>query len=362
MRKRLLLFLSLFFLAVLLPLGCSGNRPNVSETGSENANNVLNVYNWTTYIAEDAITEFEKKFGAKVKYDTFESNDALYAKLKPGNPGYDVVFPSDYMVTTMRAEGLLEELNLDNIPNIKNVDSKFMNPPYDPGNKYSLPYQWGTMGIGYNIKATKGEINSWGQLFEPKFKGRVALQDEMRVTLGGILMYLGYDPNTTNQDELNKARDFLIKNKDAIASFAPDTGQALLDQGEVDLTLEYSGDIFQLMKENKDIRYAIPKEGTIVWTDTMAIPKGAPNKELAEKFINFILEPEIGSKISNFIQYGTPNKAAIDKGLIEKKDFENSSIYPKQEVFSKLKYIQDIGEVTQFYDEAWTEVKVGIGK
>lgn len=360
MIKRLLL-LTLFVIAFMLPLGCSGSSPSAPGTGTSKAN-VLNVYNWSTYIAQDVITQFEQKFNVKVKYDTYENNEDLYAKLKPGNPGYDVVFPSDYMVKIMASENLLEELNLDNIPNKKHLDSKFINPPYDSGNKYSLPYQWGTLGIGYNIKATKGEIDTWAVMFEPKFKGRIALLDDMRDTLGMILVYLGYDPNTTNPDEINKARDFLIKNKEAIAAFAPENGQNLLDQGEVDLTFEYSGDIFQVMRENPNIRYAIPQEGTIVWTDNMVIPKGAPNKEIAEKFINFILEPEVGSKISNFIHYGTPNKTAREKGLIDEKDLKNPSIYPPPKVFSKLKYIKDVGKATTLYDIAWTEVKVAVGK
>lgn len=369
MKKRLITVLALFVIAVLLPLGCTGSRPNTTGTGASPTGtgggqqaNVLSVYNWSTYIEPSVLEEFKQKFGVEVKYDTFESNEDLYAKLKPGNPGYDVVFPSDYMVTTMVKENLLEELNQNNIPNIKQVDEKFRNPPFDPGNKYSLPYQWGTMGIGYNIKATGGEIDSWAALFDPKYKGRAALLDDMRNTLGMVLIYLGYDPNTTNQDEIAKAKDFIIKNKDAIKAFAGDNGQLLLDQGEVDLTLEWSGDIFQVMKENKNIRYALPKEGTLVWTDNMAIAKGAPHKELAEKFINFILEPEVGAKISNFIKYATPNKAATEKGLINKEDLNNPSIYPTAEIFKRVKYMKDVGEATTLYDEAWTEVKAGVGK
>jgi spermidine/putrescine transport system substrate-binding protein len=361
--KRLLVFLLLFMISALLPLGCTGSRPDATapQTNSGQANE-LSVYNWSSYIDPDAIAQFEKQFGVQVKYDTYESNEDLYAKLKPGNPGYDIVFPSDYMVTTMGKENLLEELNPQNIPNIKNIDETFLNPPFDPGNKYSLPYQWGTMGIGYNIKKTGGEIDGWGAMFNPKFKGRVGLLDDMRNTMAAVLIYQGYDPNTTNPDEINKARDFLIEHKDEITAFAPDTGQLLLAQGEVDLTLEWSGDIFQVMEENPDLRYVIPKEGTTVWTDNMAIAKGAPHKELAEKFINFILDPEVGAKISNFIRYATPNKAARDKGLIKQEDLKNPSIYPTPDIFTRLKYIKDIGEATALYDEAWTEAKVGVGK
>ena len=356
--KRLLVFLFLFFISLMLMLGCSVDK---SKEISNNRENILSVYNWSTYIDPEVITKFEQEFDVKIKYDTYESNEDLYAKLKPGNPGYDVIFPSGDMVEIMIAEDLLEPLNLENIPNIKHIDPKFIDPPFDPDNKYSLPYQWGTMGLGYNIKATGGKIDSWTAAFDSKYKGRVALMEDVRATLGLVLIYLGYDPNTTNQEEIEKAKDYIIEHREAIAAFAPDTGQLLLDQGEVDIALEWSGDVFQVMEENPDLRYVIPKEGSIVWTDNMAIAKGAPNKELAERFINFILDPEIGAQVSNFIKYGTPNKTAKERGLIEPEDLQDLAIYPPPEVFKRLQYIKDVGEATVKYDEAWTEIKVGVG-
>lgn len=358
--QRILRILVLLMISTLLVVGCINN--NSTPTDNKGQNKILSIYNWSTYIDPQVITEFEQKFGVQIKYDTFESNDDLYAKLKAGNPGYDVIVPSDYMVTIMRKEELLEPLNLEKIPNIKNIEPKFKNPPFDPGNQYSLPYQWGTMGLGYNIKATAQEINSWQVIFEPKYKERVALVDELRSMLGGVLIYLGYDPNTTNLEEINKAKDYIIEHKDTIAAFAPDTGQLLLDQGEVDLAVEWSGDIFQVMEENPNIRYTIPKEGSIIWVDNIAIAKNAPHKDTAEQFINFLLEPEISAKISNFVKYGSPNKVAIEKGLINEKELKNPGIYPPPEVFDKLTYIKDVGEATRLYDEAWTEVKIGVGR
>ncbi len=308
------------------------------------------------------IKDFEKKYQVKVNYDTYDSAESLYAKLKAGNPGYDVAFPPDYMVETMIKEQMLEKLNTANIPNLKNIEPKFINPPYDPGNQYSIPYQWITLGIGYNLKKTGEEINSWSALIDPKYKGKVSLLDDSRHTMGAVLIYLGYNPNTKNPEEIKQARDFLIKNKDNIAAFAPDTGQQLLNQGEVNLTMEYSGDIFQVMAENPDLRYVIPKEGSIIGIDNMVIPKGAPNQQLAETFINFVLEPENSAKISNFIDYGSPNKVAIDQKLIEAENLKNPGIYPPREIFEKLQPIQDVGEANLLYDEAWTEVKVGVGK
>lgn len=359
--KRLLKLLLLFVIAAMLPLGCSGSSQNSPAT-PVSQEKVLNIYNYSTYIAADVIAQFEKQYGVKIKYDNYETSDALYAKLKPGNPGYDLIFPADYMVRIMSLENMLEPLDLKKIPNHKNLEPKFVNQPFDPGNKYSLPYQWGTMGIGYNFKAIPEKVDSWGVLFDPKFKGKIAWLDDARYGLAAALLSLGYDPNTTNPDEINQARDLIINHKDLISVFAPDTGQTLLDRGEVNMTIEWSGDMFQVMKENPNLRYVIPKEGTIVFSDNMAIPKGAKNKELAEQFINFVLEPKIGATISNFIHYGSPNKAAIAQGLIDPNDLKNPAIYPPAKVFTKLKYIYDVGKSTTLYDQAWNEIKVAAGK
>lgn len=359
--KRLLTLLLLFVTSLILTLGCSPNDSKLSNPNSTQEK-ILSIYNWSTYIDPEVITQFEQQFEVKVQYDTYESNDDLYAKLKPGNSGYDIIFPSDYMVTIMGKENLVEPLNLANIPNIKNIDKKFLKTPFNPNNKYSLPYLWGTMGLGYNIKKTGGEIDSWKAIFEPKYTNRVALIEESRAILGGVLIYLGYNPNTTNPEEIAKARDYILQHNETIAAFTGDSGQLLLAQGEVDITVEWSGDIFDVMQENPDLRYAIPKEGSLIWIDNVSIAKNAPNKELAEKFINFLFEPDISAKISNFVKYGTPNQTAIKMGLIDQQILNNPVIYPPPETFKKLTYIRDVGDATKLYDEAWTEIKVGVGK
>lgn len=359
--KRLLTFVLLFILGVTIPFGCTSNSTDTGTQGGEGAK-VLNVYNWSTYIDPEVVSEFEERFGVEVQYDTYESNEALLAKIQPGNPGYDIIVPSGDFIENMAAQGLLEELDHQNIPNLKYVDEAFIDPPFDPGNQYSVPYQWGTIGIGYNIEATGEEINSWEQIFDSKYAGKVALMEDSRAMLGAVLMYLEKDPNTTDPEEIAEAKDFIIENKEVVQTFAPDTGQDLLDQGEVDIAVEWSGDIFQVMEENENIRYVIPKEGTIIWTDNLAIPKDAPNKALAEEFINFVLEPEISAQISNYVKYGTPNKAAIEQELIEKEDLENPGIYPPPETLKKLEYAVDLGKDTSLYDDAWTELKVAVGE
>lgn len=355
--KRIFTFVLLFLITVLLPIGCTGSQSNLSSS----QDNVLNLYNWSSYIAPEVLRLFEQEYNVKINYDIYDSNESLYAKLKPGNPGYDVAFPADYMVKIMIAERMLEELDKSNIPNLQHLDNKFINPPYDPNNRYSLPYQWLTMGIGYNLKRTGENITSWAALFDPKFSRRTALLDDMRHTFGAVLIYLGYSPNTTNPEEITQAKEYLIKNQKNVKAFLPDTGQNLLNQGEIDLAMEYSGDVFQVMAENPDLRYIIPQEGTLIAVDNMVIPKNAPHKQLAEQFINFILEPEIGAKVSNFINYGSPNKTAIQNQLIDADSLNNLGIYPPEEVFAKLTYLEDVGEATLLYDEAWNEVKLSFG-
>lgn len=322
----------------------------------------LNVYNWSTYIAEDTIPNFEKETGIKVNYDVFESNEDLLAKIQPGNPGYDIIVPTDYMVEIMIAEGLLEPLNLENIPNFKNVDPRFIDPPYDPGNKYCVPYQWGTTGIGYSEKAVGGEVTSWEALFKPKAGMRVGLLEDARGMLGSALIYLGHDVNSTDPAEIEEAKQLILSIKDQIVAFAPDSGQDLLNQGEVDVQYEYVGDILQIQSENPDFQYAIPREGAIIWADNLCIPKGAPHKEAAEKFINYILDPQVGADISNYTYYGSPNRAALDQGLIDAEARENPAIYPPQEIMDKLQFLRDVGEATLLYDDAWTEIKTAVGK
>lgn len=330
----------------------------------------LKIYNYTTYIADDTITNFEKMYNVKVTYDTFGKADELFAKMQAGNPGYDVIIAPDYMITQLSALDLLLPLDLKAIPNFdKNADPSFKNPPYDPGNKFSVVYQWGTLGIGYNTKKVAKPITSFAELLDLKSykdgaKKRVALLNASRETMGMFLLSLGLDANTTNKDDLNKVKDFILKNKDAIAAFHDDDGQTRLARGEVDAVSEWSGDMFQVMAEkgNEDITYVIPKEGTIRWADNLAVPKGAGNKALAQIFINYVYDPGIAASISNYTQYGTPNKSAIDMKLIAADLLSNPAIYPPADVAKKLVVLKDLGDAAVIYDQVWAEIVAGVSK
>lgn len=349
--KRWLPLLVLLLITAILPTGWQ--QLQAQQAGIT----TLNVYNWDTYIDESVLDEFEQQYQVNINYSTYGSNEELHNKLKAGNTRYDVIFPTDYMVQVMAREGLLATIDLQNMPNLNHIDSKFLDPEYDPANRYSLPYQWGTLGIGYNLEVTGQEIDSWSAMFKPQYAGKIAWVDDTRYTIGVVLMFLGKDPNTQNVNEINQARDFLIEQKGTIAAFASDTGQDLLNQGEVDLAFEWNGDIQQVMKENPDLRYAIPKEGSIIWIDNMAIPRTAPHHKLAEQFINFMLEPRIAARVSNFTQYGSPNRTARNTGLINQADLNNPGIYPSDAIFPKLKSLKDVGDAAPLYNAAWRAIK-----
>lgn len=317
----------------------------------------LHIYNWDTFIAPEVLREFEQTYQAKINYSTYGSSEEMYATLKAGNPGYDVVFPADYLVQRMAQEGLLMPLDLAAIPNRRHLDPRFLNPAYDPENRYGLPYQWGTLGIGYNLEAIGAPIASWAAMFTPRYAGKIAWLDDARYTLGAVLMALGYDPNTHNPAEISRAKDFLLRQKDTIATFAPDTGQDLLTQGDVDLAFEWNGDVAQVMQNNPDLRYVVPKEGSIIWVDKLAIPTGAKHPALAATFINFILQPRIAAKIANLTHYGSPNLTARQQGLIQETDRANPVIYPALATIDHLQALQDVGDARPLYETAWQAIK-----
>ncbi|MBA3872921.1 MAG: spermidine/putrescine ABC transporter substrate-binding protein [Anaerolineae bacterium] len=331
---------------------------------------VLNWYNWTTYEADSTRPDFGALCGVKVTEDNFGSNEELIAKLRQGNPGYDLVVPTGVNIPQMIREGLLEPIDLTKIPNFANVTTALQNPAYDPGNKYTVPYQWGTIAIGYNKEAVGKDVTSWDDLWN--FKGNVAWIEDPRSMMGIALVLLGKDPNSTNADDINAARDFLVDHGSNVKTIAQDDGQEKLVSGEADMVVEYSGDIFQKMADcdaNADLKcagkydFVIPKEGGIRWVDNLAIPKDAPHKELAEAFIDYILDPQVGADISNYTAYATPNQKAIDDKLIDPTYLSSTIIYPDEAASKTLFTVVDVGDdAARLYNDAWTELKTLLGQ
>lgn len=315
----------------------------------------LNIYNWSDYIAEDTIPDFEKEFGVKVNYDTYEDNEAMLAKLQAGATGYDIVVPTGYMIEIMLKQKLLTPINHENIPNLKNVSKELINPPYDPGNKYTIPWQWGTTGFGYNSKKVTGQVDSWHLLWDPKYRGKITMLDDVRSTIGAALKMLGYSLNSTNEKELMEAKKALIEQKPLLKAYISAPVKSLLISGEVWISELWVGDVLMAKDENDDLEYCIPKEGCEIWADNLAIPRAAPHKYTAEVWMNYSLRAKVSAAVSNYVHYATPVETA--KKFINKADLANPGIYPPPEVMKRLEFLVDIAEATKIYDRIWTELK-----
>ncbi len=319
----------------------------------------LHVFNWSDYIDPQIYTDFEAEYGVKVIEDTFASNEDLLAKLQAGATGYDIIVPSDYMVSIMAELDLLAEIDYDNVPNFVNIAPKFKDPPYDPGNKYSVPYQWGTTGIGYNSEAFDEPPGSWAYLFDPdvasQYAGKMSMLNDERETIGAALKYLGYSLNTTNEQELEEAKQVLIRQKEWVKTYDSEQYEDLIAANELLLAHGWSGDFFMAAEEDDRIWYVIHKEGAVIWADNLCIPKSSKNKYTAEVFINYLLRPEVGAKISNFTWYASPNKAA--EAFIDAEILEEPAIYPPPEVMERLEWIRDVGDALPLYERIWTEIK-----
>jgi spermidine/putrescine-binding protein len=334
-------------------VGCGGGDGELAKE--------LHIYNWSEYIDPQIYADFEEEFGVRVIEDTFANNEELLAKLQAGATGYDVIVPSDYMVEIMIEEGLLAELDRENIPNITNIDDEFADPPYDPGMVHCVPYQWGTTGIGYNSDYFDEEPDSWAYLFDPELAsenaGRMTLLNDARESFAAALKYLGYSLNTTNEQELTEARDLLMQQKRWVYAYDSEQYEDLLSADETVLAHGWSGDFFMIAEEDERIWYAIPKEGGVVWADNLCVPNTAPNKHTAEVFINYLLRAEVGAAISNYTWYASPNAAAAE--FIDPDILDEPAIYPPPEVMDKLEWLQDVGDATPLYERMWTEVKAG---
>ncbi|WP_443750299.1 ABC transporter substrate-binding protein [Asticcacaulis solisilvae] len=337
--------------------GCS-KADGSKSAGPEEAK--LNFYNWDTYIGETTLDDFKKATGIAVNMTLFASNDELFAKLKAGNPGYDVIVPTNDYVPRMIEANMLMPLDHSKIPNFKNVNADFQNPVYDPGRKYSMPYTWLVIGLGYRKSKMKGVVpDSWKYVFDSDmFKKRLTVLGDSADMVRLAAKYLGYSLNNIPDDGLAKIEALLTKQTKAgnILKFAGDEGDQMLADKEADLVVEYNGDIAQRMLVDKDIGFVIPKEGSELSSDTLAIPVGAPRPDNAHKFINFILDGQNGAEIAKTIQYATPNDAA--RALMPDTYKNNPIVFPTPAELSKCEYAQFPGvERAQKYEEIATRVK-----
>lgn len=325
------------------------------QGGSSSEKVVLNVYNWGDYIGPEVIQKFEEEYGIKVNYEEFATNEEMLAKIETGGTSYDIIFPSEYMVEAMIQRNLLLELDYNNIPNFKNIGADFKHLAYDPEQKYSVPYLWGTMGVVYNKTKVTDPVTSWDILWNPKYKGQIIMIDSPRDTIGITLKKLGYSLNTRELAELEAAKQELMKQKELVKSYEVDTYKTQMIAGEAAMSLAWSGDAMLLIEENPDLAYAIPQEGTNLWFDAIAIPTTSKNKKEAEMFIDFMLRPDIAAENADYIKYSTPNVEAMK--LLPEEVQNNDYMYPKVLLSELGEVFVDLGEFTTEYDRAWTEIK-----
>ncbi len=322
--------------------------------GASSDKTTLKVYNWGDYIGEDVIQKFEDKFNINVVYDTFPTNEEMYVKLKAGGSDYDVAIPSDYMIKKMINEGMVKKINLNNIPNYKYIEEKFKNLSFDPNNEYSVPYMWGTVGIIYNKTMVKEPVDSWNILWDKKYDKQIFMLDSQRDSIAVALKKLGYSLNTKNKDELEKAKNELIKQKDIVQAYVGDEVKDKMIMGEGALAVVWSGDAVYMKSQNKDLEYAIPKEGSNLWFDSMVIPSTAKHQKEAEEFINFMCDTEIALANTNYIGYSTPQteaKKKLDPALLK-----DIAAYPTDEQIKNCEVFVDLDASIKDYDKIWTEI------
>jgi spermidine/putrescine-binding protein len=350
MKKKIALALCSTFFAASVLSGCGSSS---SENGE------VYVYNWGEYIDPDTLDMFEEETGIKVIYDEFDTNEAMYPKVEAGSSTYDVICPSDYMIKKMIDNDLLQELDFDNMPNAKaNIGEQYyeQSQEFDAENKYSVPYCWGTVGILYNTTMVDEPVTSWSILWDEKYADNILMQSSVRDAFMVALKLKGYSMNTVDEAELQEAKDALIEQKPLVQAYVIDQVRDKMIGGEAALGVIYSGEAIYTQRENPDLEYVVPDEGTNVWIDSWVIPKNAKNKENAEKFIDFMCRADIALMNFEYITYSTPNTAAWE--LIEDEDIKNSEIaFPNLSDYNDLETYSYLGEEgDELYNNLWKEV------
>lgn len=336
-------------------VGCE-NKPAAKISGTSGEEAKLNFYTWDTYIGETTIKDFNGASGIDVNMSLFANNDELFAKLRGGNPGFDVIVPSNDFVERLVLSDLILPLDHSKIPNFKNAAPEFQDVPFDPKRAYSMPYTWLALGIGYRKSKVQGVPDSWKYLFDSdQYKGRIALLSEAGDLFRLSAKYLGKSVNDVTPEMVKTIEAMLTKQKANVKAFHEDNGQDMLASGEVDLVLEYNGDIAQIMAEDDDIGFVIPNEGSQLNADNLCIPKGAKHPENAHAFINYLLDAQAGKKITETILYPTPNAAA--KALMPDSYKSNQVIFPPADVLAKLSFLNDLGDAESLYNDAWKRIR-----
>lgn len=318
------------------------------------ATKTLNIYSREPALDPATLANFESRFEIKINYATAAEDESGLADIEAGLADYDLVILSDRQVGSLRAEGLFAPLNKENIPNFKNIDPAFLNPLFDPGNRYCVPFQWGMWSLGYNPESTGKDIRGWTDFFKTNRLLRLGLPDDNRLALGATLLYLGYSPNTTNDLEIGAAGELWRNHAAPTVIYAPAQEPNLLADGQVDLLFTRTASVLALMNTHPTLRYVIPEEGSLLWLDAMCLLAEAPHPALAETFINYLLEPEAGAALANATHTSTPNQAALP--LLNSADRANPALYPDDKLRQRLFTLVNVDPATaELYEQAWTE-------
>jgi spermidine/putrescine transport system substrate-binding protein len=339
--------LAILLACVLAAAACTRQAPKA-----------VTVYMWSEYIDPELLSKFEKETGLEVVLDTYENTETMMSKVASAGDQYDVVVVSDHAIRTMSGRGTFRQLDLSKIPNAKNVAARFRKPAYDPEGRFSLPYQWGTIGLVYRTDKLPGFTASWAALLDPaKQRGPVVLLDSMRDLMAAALISRGYSPNTRSADELKAAGDLLAsaRTKRMVGFYGSPDSVGKVISGDAWAAMAYNGDAVSRLDDVTD--FAVPAEGSVIWVDAMTVPAKAPNPEGAYTFINFILAADVGAQLSNYLAYATPNEASLP--LIDPEVREDTRVYPTDAQMAAMVMLEDVGEATGLYDQIWTRVKAG---
>jgi spermidine/putrescine-binding protein len=342
--------IALAALAAVMALACGGAKEGAREARR------LNVYIWTNYLPAEVVSGFERRTGIRVEVDTYSSNEALLEKLQSGVADYDLVVPSDYMVQVLAPQGVLLPLDRRRLPGFANLDPRLLDRKFDHGNRFSIPYLWGTTGIGYDRLKVSGPVDSWGVLFDPRHAGRILMLDDMREAFGAALLLEGRSINERDPAALRRAAARLQAQKRLVRTYNSADYANLLAAGDVDLAQGWNGELAKVVAQNpRRFAYVVPKEGGTLWIDSLAIPKTARHLDAAYGFLAYLLEPAVAARVVGSVRYASANRAA--RQLVDPAIRDDPAVYPPPAVLDRCELIEDLGATTPELDRLWTEVK-----
>jgi len=346
--------LSLF--VMLVGCGPSGESSSIGDISQDTSTKKLYYFTWSDYVDQDLLDGFEAQTGIKVVVDTFSSNEELLAKVQSGATGYDVIVPSDFMVSILAQQRLLAKLDHERLPNYQFIEPFLTQLPFDPQQEYSVPYLWGTVGVGYDSAVVEETPTSWNVLWDKQYKGRISMLNDQREVFGMALRSLGYSLNSQDPLRIEEAKQKLMAQKSLVKTYTSEIFDHLLVSGDIVLAHAWGGPIARAMKERPSIKYVVPQEGGTIWTDCLAVLATSPRKAMALEFMNYLIDTQVAQATSERLLFASANRLVKDRVAASVRN--NPAVYPTEEVIARMEWMVDAGEAMRYYDRAWTELKV----